>query len=877
MESVTADIFNDIAIGINLEVIAEALNAHAVVAVTSLDGNIIHVNQLFCQLSGYSEAELRRQNHRLINSGHDHADFFADLWQVVSIGNIWRGEIQNRAKNGSVYWMKSTVVPIIDSNGYPEKYLTISTDITQQKNQYFSENQQRRFSNLFRQVLQGHLIDDDLVYSSSQLLSGLMQLCSSQFGFIGRLLSNANSDACLEMLAIEDKAWDDATNKNYQQQLTQGLQLLRLHSLYGDVIVYGNEVVDNNCIHDNRGCGFTEDVIIAHKLLGIPIYFGKKLLGVVGLANKPEGYDASSLEFMRPFVETCGYLLSSSESKCMDYASNLVISDKYKAVQEQVKLPPLLVASSPITTVNGYRILVAEDNPANQAVLKIQLQVLGMEADIVSNGLEAQQAWKNQNYHLLLTDLNMPVMDGVALANSIRLHEHGDTQRLPIIAISANSENDYEAGFFKKSGIDDILVKPIELDKLRQILDKWLPQKTVLPIAEETSNDVSADDAISQLPILDCSVLVAITGVLPLEQIQHLVRLFIDTAQTTLTDCQQHLQNQDTLALALAMHKLKSSAQTMGAIQFTEQAKILEQQAKAGFSSSLQVSLAGLFKSLDAVIDAAFRLQADTVATSHQEQDKPKNAQQLSPEAILAGLRNNEFEMYFQPRVDAQTLQPVVIEALARWHHQGEIKSADAFIFAAESYGLINQLSEVLFIKAFVAGARLGDWGFDLPISINLPLHWLTNSHLFDFIQSSLYATGFNAEKIILTIDESTFVANLATALPKLQEYQQRGFRVAINHFSANALLIEQLPPNVIAELKIDKQMLLQLATHKAKFESVLATIKNQQCQLIAKGIETEAELLWAKSLGVDFLQGWVIAEPMLADALMEWLEAKIY
>lgn len=863
MNAVTADIFNGILEELSPQIIAEALNAHAVVCITSIDGTIIRANHAFCQLSGYSETELYSQSHQLINFDFHTADFFADLWQSVSIGHSWHGEIKNRSQNGRIYWLLCTVVPILGSKGYPEKCLVISTDISQQKIQLIAENQQRRMLDLFRQVLQEHLVCNDLIYACNQMLSGLLQLCCSQFGFIGRLLPEDNSQACLNILAIHHKGWDETSVAVYQQQVAQGLQMVKLDSLFGDVVTSGNVVLDNAC-EDNRGCGFPDTVVTAHQLLGIPIYFGKKLLGVVGLANKADGYGEMVLEYMRSFVETCSYLILSTETK----------NQAQQAAAQTGRLsktPPSAVPSvvnPPLTETTVCRVLVAEDNLANQAVLKIQLQVLGVEADMVSNGLEALKAWESQHYDLLLTDVNMPIMDGLALANSIRAHKHSDKSHLPIIAITAISE-DEKVGDFRQSGIDDVLAKPIELEKLRQIFVQWLP-KQALPIRgfDKSTEDAARNNDSPYLPILDHQAITHITGILPAEQVQALTRLFIDTAKVTLADCQQYLQIQDTIALAMAMHKLKSSALSVGAARFAEQARFLEQQAKSGFSPVLADMVSGLLKALEDVVDTA-KMQSHSPAS---KPSKPSNSGHLQAEAILAGLRNNEFEMYFQPRVDAQTLQPMAIEALARWRHQGEVRSADSFIFAAEAYGLIDQLSEVLFIKAFVAGARLAANGFNIPIAVNLPFQWLNNPNLLDFIQSSLYATGFSVDQVILEVDEGTVVDSLAVAIPKLQEFRRRGFSLAINHFSAIPRVVEQLPLDAITELKIEKQVLAQLATQTSAFASLLAMLQKQQCLMVAKSIENEAEMLWVKTLGIDCFQGWHIAEPMLVDALLEWL-----
>jgi PAS domain S-box-containing protein len=127
----------------------QAIDVNIISSITDTNGIITHVNRKFCEVSKYSTGELIGQNHRIINSSYHSAEFFANMWTTIKRGELWHGELRNKAKDGSHYWVDTVIIPVKNSIGEIQRFLSLRMLITdRKKTEVLQTEYTRRLSDL---------------------------------------------------------------------------------------------------------------------------------------------------------------------------------------------------------------------------------------------------------------------------------------------------------------------------------------------------------------------------------------------------------------------------------------------------------------------------------------------------------------------------------------------------------------------------------------------------------------------------------------------------------------------------------------------------------------------------------------------------------
>jgi PAS domain S-box-containing protein len=509
-----------------------ALDQHAIVAVTDASGKIVYVNDKLCAISQFSREELIGKNHRLLNSGHHPREFFDDLWRTIRSGRVFKGEIQNRAKDGSYYWVDTTVVPFLDQQGLPVQYIAIRADITERK-----LAEQALMASKNAAELANRAKDSFLATMSHEIrtplggLMGMLELLSlsrldlEQLDTLqtardsGRSLLRILNDILdwtkieegkleLSPRAVSVAALVTEVANTYSHVASANLVTLASHSdarlspaLLVDPLRL-SQVLNNfvsNAIKFSPGgraeirAELLERLGDAEKLrfsvqdsgIGMTAEVQQKLFQRYGQASadtaRMYGGTGLGLAICSRLAALLGGHIAVQSAPGQGSTFSLTLTLAIVQMPAAAALPSLVQAVPMLPlqrepTPDAPRVLVVDDNPINRKLMARQLRLLGLHSDCAENGETALALWQKGGYALVITDCHMPVMDGYAFTRAVRAAEAAQgLPRLPLFAWTANALPD-EIEKCRAAGMDELLVKPVELAQIQKVLAKWPAQ-----------------------------------------------------------------------------------------------------------------------------------------------------------------------------------------------------------------------------------------------------------------------------------------------------------------------------------------------------------------------------------------------------------------
>lgn len=499
-----------------MESITSALDMTALVSATDKKGTIIEVNSKLLEVSGFSRDELLGQTHHIVNSGYHDKAFWAEMWATITRGKIWHGLIKNKAKDGSFYWVDSTITPIKDKNGDINKYLSIRQDITQRilyQEELKASKERAEAANIAKSSF--------LANMSHEIRTPL----NSVIGFTDLLLKNKLNETQQQYISLIHQSGNillDLINDILDfSKIEAGklelsyekTDLWDLVSQVADIVKYkvnekGIELLLNLSPNLPR-YAWVDPVRLRQilvNLVGNAVKFTEEGEIEIGISALPDKED-NGYQGLRFMVRDTGIgIAEERQGKILEAFTQedgtttrkyggtglgLTISNKLlNLMGAKLEIQSRLNLGSTFSFVaylqtedsaqdqwNGLseieHVLIVDDNPNNLHILREMLHLQQIHTSSASNGITALERLKHdESIDIVITDYHMPYMDGIEVVRRIREELNLGVDQLKIILLHSASDDKVINRACKAYDIYQQVNKPITIQRLFDLLSR---------------------------------------------------------------------------------------------------------------------------------------------------------------------------------------------------------------------------------------------------------------------------------------------------------------------------------------------------------------------------------------------------------------------
>lgn len=520
-----------------------ALDQHAIVSVTDVDGSIVYANQKFCDITGYSEAELLGQNHRILRTKHTAPEVFVDMWKAITNGEVWHGEFCNRKKNGGTFWVSATIVPLFNGTKEPSGYIAIRTDLTERKHiedhlrraicQAEAANKTKSeflatMSHEIRTPMNGVIGMAELL--SETALSNEQQRYVKNIYTSGDALLNIINDI-LDFSKLDAKKLELELREFNVEELTDEVTELLSSKAYDKglgLYHYIPEAINKQPYYVGDA-GRIRQVIT--NLLGNAIKFTKQGSVYVQVSETKRGsirYEISDTgigipeEAKNKLFASFSQVDASTSRRFGGTGLGLAISkqlvelmegqigvdsvvDKgstfwFELPLERIETKTKQVELNDDLDLGGLSVLVVDDTPLNCEIFERSLMDWGIQVRTVNSVQDAIREIEQWQPELVLIDLMMPITSGSIFVDQVRSDPRFNSTKL----IMVSSTREHEARrIMDLNQLDAYMVKPIKrtdlLEQIHSVFGAKTPIKEVVKKAIETANRQKQDSGLKIL------------------------------------------------------------------------------------------------------------------------------------------------------------------------------------------------------------------------------------------------------------------------------------------------------------------------------------------------------------------------------------------
>ncbi|MFT6987373.1 MAG: PAS domain S-box-containing protein [Psychromonas sp.] len=614
-----------------LRLAAQTFESSEAIFICDAQATIIRTNQAFSRITGYDNSDVIGKNPRILSSGQHPEEYYQAMWLSLTRTGKWSGEIYNKRKNGEIYPEYLNISSIKNEAGEISHYIAHFMDISEQKEneqnlrqarleaELSNESKSRFLASMSHEIrtpmnavlgILGLLKDTQLTQRQLELVktgrdSGelLLTIINDILDFtkmdIDKLILEKSTFDLHQLLASSNALLSDmADKKSLTLSLTKSQDLPqfvkgdsgRIRQILINLINNAIKFTAHGQIKVSASVDFKdqETLIIRCSVqdsgIGIAERYLDTLFDEFTMVDQTHArkYEGTGLglaickrlvELMQGTLEVHSKL---GEGSTFTFTLHLQTADedqcKPELSREQIQQQPLA----------NTRILLAEDNPANQMVIKSILEFAKLQVDVVSNGYEAIEALRNLPYDIVLMDISMPEMDGMSATREIRKLS-SSASAIPIIALTAHTLSGDKERFIA-AGMNDYLSKPIDRAATLNCIARWtagakqpIAADLLAPDNGAISAQANAENVLLDYDYVDEQVLQALVRDTCAEIVPELITLYIEDSRSRIAIINEAIIQGDFNCLEFETHTIGSSAIAHGNAKLHALSRSIEQ------------------------------------------------------------------------------------------------------------------------------------------------------------------------------------------------------------------------------------------------------------------------------------------------------------
>ena len=561
-------------------------------------------------------------------------------------------------------------------------------------------------------------------------------------------------------------------------------------------------------------------------------------------------------------------------------------------------------------------IMMVDDEPINNAVVQIYMEEEGYYKFVtVEDSTLAMSVLEKTRPDLLLLDLMMPEVSGFEILAAVR--SHPKYSHLPVIILTASTDTENKLKALDL-GATDFLAKPLDKSELGLRVRNTLGAKayqdqlayydplTKLPnrqlFIEELSWAMKGAKRYGEfLSLLNIEIdnFDKVNDTIGVSTGDEVLRLVSQRIQAVIRDCDVlsrgsaeedlgmklfHFGKSVFTLVLYRIENIECAANIASRIVELSRAPIQVGERDIYVTTSIGIATCPsegndateLLRLASSAKDYAKKSGGNTFKSSSEEINEMYDKRLKLESRFRKAIKNQELEMYYQPKVDLVTGTITGVEALVRWNSEEGLVFPDAFISLAEETGMIIPLGEWCLVESF---RQLKEWQdsdrFPVTMSVNLSAKQFDSESFLPMLKQAVATIGVDTSFLTLELTESLLIENIEEKIKILEKLKEMGFKLSIDDFGTGYSSLSYLRRLPFDEIKIDRAFIMEVLEHensRAIVSTVVFLAKSLNMLTVAEGVEEEGELEFLKKLGCDQFQGFLFSRAIPSDELFKML-----